>query len=160
VLLALLTAILPACTSDDDDDNDDATPDDDDDDDDEPPTMTPATTIPATTTRSMTTRSTTIPATTDTIDDDTGDDDTIDDDTGDDDTVIEEFVTITHAAFTMGSPAGETGRRYDEAQHDVTLTNDFAMMSPRSAGKIPGCDGLQPSHFPLDGGGTTQPWRR
>jgi len=155
-LLALLMAMLPACSSDDDDDNDDndATPDDDagDDDDDTGDDDT----IDDDTIDDDTGDDDTIDD--DTIDDDTGDDDTIDDDTGDDDTVIEEFVTITHGAFTMGSPAGETGRRYDEAQHDVTLTNDFAMMSTEvTQEKFQAVMGYNPSHFPLDGGGTTQP---
>ncbi|HPQ71963.1 MAG TPA: formylglycine-generating enzyme family protein [bacterium] len=157
LLLALLTAILPACTSDDDDDNDDndASPDDDTTDDDDDDTGDDDTidddTLDDDTTDDDTTDD-------DTVDDDTIDDDTGDDDTGDDDTVIEEFVTITHGAFTMGSPAGETGRRDDEAQHDVTLTNDFEMMSTEvTQEKFLAVMGYNPSHYPLGGGGTTQP---
>ena len=157
LLLALLTAIPLACTSDDDDDNDDndASPDEytasqaddpaDDDDTGDDDTIDAGTVDDDT-------------GDDDTGDDDDDDDDTIDDDTGDDDTVIEEFVTITHGAFTMGSPAGETGRRDDETQHDVTLTNDFEMMSTEvTQEKFQAAMGYNPSHFPLGGGGTTQP---
>ncbi len=38
--------------------------------------------------------------------------------------------SLVHAgSFTMGAPVGEAGRDRDETQHEVTLTNDFLMMS-------------------------------
>jgi formylglycine-generating enzyme required for sulfatase activity len=37
------------------------------------------------------------------------------------------MVSITAGTFTMGSPASEPGRQWNETQHEVTLTRDFAI---------------------------------
>jgi len=37
------------------------------------------------------------------------------------------MVRIGPGTFTMGSPSGETGRRFDETQHPVTLTRAFCL---------------------------------
>ncbi|MEC7986658.1 MAG: SUMF1/EgtB/PvdO family nonheme iron enzyme, partial [Myxococcota bacterium] len=40
-----------------------------------------------------------------------------------------DFVLIPGGSFAMGSPSGETGRKSDETLHNVTLTNNFYMMT-------------------------------
>ena len=40
-------------------------------------------------------------------------------------TVSLDMIWCPPGTFTMGSPSSETGRRTDETQHQVTLTNGF-----------------------------------
>ena len=40
-----------------------------------------------------------------------------------------DMVLIPNGTFTMGSPTNEVGRDSDEVQHQVTLTNDYYVMT-------------------------------
>jgi formylglycine-generating enzyme required for sulfatase activity len=136
LLCSLLTLALSACEGDDDDAGGDADDDDDDDDDDNDDDDNDDNNDDDN----------------DNDDNDDNNDDNDNDDDNDTTPQIPDFVTITHGAFTMGSPGGEVGRRDDETQHDVTLTRDFEMQT-REATQEQFIDllGFNPSRFPVLG---------
>jgi len=58
------------------------------------------------------------------------------------------FVLIPSGTFVMGSPEGETGRRSNEVQHNVTLTQAFYMQKTEvTQGQWKAIMGANPSHF-------------
>ncbi len=59
-----------------------------------------------------------------------------------------DFVSIPDGTFTMGSPPGEPGRDLDEAEHEVTLSRGFEMMTTEVIqGDFEPLMGYDPSHF-------------
>jgi formylglycine-generating enzyme required for sulfatase activity len=64
-----------------------------------------------------------------------------------------EFAWIPAGTFTMGSPADEPGRLTDESQHQVTLTQDFYMMTTEvTQAQWEAVMGSNPSRFTVCGG--------
>jgi len=58
------------------------------------------------------------------------------------------FVWISPGTFMMGSPASESGRESDEAQHQVILTKGFYMQTTEvTQGQWKAVMGSNPSHF-------------
>ncbi len=69
------------------------------------------------------------------------------------------FLRVKAGAFTMGSPSAESGRREDEAQHQVTLKRDLMVgRTEVTQGEWVAVMGSNPSHF--SGCGTKCPVER
>jgi formylglycine-generating enzyme required for sulfatase activity len=60
------------------------------------------------------------------------------------------FVHIEGGAFTMGSPASEAGRFYDEAQHQVTVSGFYMGMYEVTQAEWVEVMGKNPSNFKGD----------
>ncbi|MDP8256805.1 MAG: formylglycine-generating enzyme family protein [Candidatus Alcyoniella australis] len=84
------------------------------------------------------------------------DDDDDDDDTGDDDDInfdppeiTDGYSYIPCGTFLMGSPADETGRRENEAQHQVSFSHDFELMQQEvTQEQFEAFLGFNPSFYP------------
>jgi len=58
------------------------------------------------------------------------------------------FVLIQPGTFVMGSPEGESGKRHDEVQHSVTLTQSYYLQTTEvTQGQWKAIMGSNPSHF-------------